>query len=222
MKKIGIAAVVMLVAAACSSSSTDATTTTVGGGDGGATSTSAAPGTTGAPGTTAATTTTTEAPPDEPSADGLAGCVLGTWELDSEHFFDQIADGLNQEDEDVEFEFLGGAYQIAAMPDGTFTASRIDWSFGGMTEFGDIEITMNHNQVGTYTIDGDTMSTVIPAGGDPADLEIKVDGVPFDFPGGINPIEPPDASFESAVPDCDDEALIVTADGYSSIWNRIG
>ncbi len=215
MKKSAIAAVVLLVAAACSSSSTD-TTTTIAGGAGATTTTSAASD------TTVTTTTTTEAPPDEPAADGLAGCVLGTWELDSQHFFDQLADELAEEDEGAEFEYLGGAYQIAAMPDGTFTANRIDWSFGAVSDFGEIEITMNHLQEGTYTVDGGTMSTSIPAGGEPADLEIKIDGVPFDFPGGVNPIEPPDASFESAVPDCSDEALTVTADGYTSIWNRVG
>lgn len=217
MKRIGIvAAVVMLVAAACSSSSADTTTTTTAGGAGTTTSSSAAPG------TTAASTTTTETPPDQSSADGLAGCVIGTWELDSQHFFDQIADELADEGEDAKFEYLGGAYQIAAMADGTFTSSRIDWSFGAMSEFGDIEITVNHVQEGTYTVDGGTLSTNVPGGGEAADVEIKIDGVPFDAPGGVSPIEPPDASFETAAPDCGDDTMTITFEGYTSIWNRVG
>lgn len=211
MKKIGIAAVVVLVAAACSSSSTDTTTTTAGGA--GATTTSSA-----APGTTAATTTTTV----PVASSGLADCVIGTWELDSQHFFDQLADGLTEEGVDSELKYLGGAYQIAAMPDGSFTSSRIDWSFGVVTDFGDLDITMNYTQEGTYTVDGGTMSTNIPAGGDPAEIEFSIDGVPFDIPGGVMPVEPPDASFDTAAPDCGDDTMSITVDGYTSIWNRVG
>lgn len=212
MKKIAIAAVVVLVAAACSSTSTDTTTTTTVEGAEASTTSSAAPD------TTAATTTTTV-----PVASGnLAECVLGTWELDSQNFLDQISEGIAGEENLAEFTYLGGAYQMAMKPDGSITSSMIDWSFGTVTDFGSLDMTMNHTQEGTYTVDGDTMSTNIPGGGDLADIEFSVDGQPFEFPAGIMPVDPPDVTFGTASPDCGDTTMSIAVDNFTSIWNRVG
>ncbi|MEZ5174674.1 MAG: hypothetical protein R2823_00495 [Acidimicrobiia bacterium] len=214
MRKLIIIAVLAVVVAACSSDGSDATTTTTTGGGGSGTTTTAP-----APGSTApASTTTTSKPPAAPA--GLAECVIGTWELDSQHFFDQIA--AEMDEEDGEFTYLGGAYQITAQPDGTFIDKRIDWQFGVSTDFGDMELTINHTQMGTYTVDDGTMSTTIPGGQGPPDVALTLDGEPFEIPGGITPFESPDASFDTATPDCGDDTMTVSFDGYTSIWTRVG
>jgi len=110
---------------------------------------------------------------------------------------------------------------ITADADGTFTDERIDFSFGVETDFGSMEITINQKQIGTYTIDGGTMSTVIPGGQEAAVVTMSIDGVPFNPPGGIIPIEPPEASLDAVAPDCGDDTMMVTAEGITSVWNRV-
>ncbi|MCZ7532122.1 MAG: hypothetical protein M5U23_01720 [Acidimicrobiia bacterium] len=213
MNKIGIGVVVLLVVAACSSTSAETTTTA----DGGAATTTTAAGVTTTSSATPETTTTTAAP----ATGGLADCVIGSWELDAANFMDQISESLADSEEPSELVYLGGVYRITADADGTFTDERIDFSFGVETDFGNMELTINHKQVGTYTIDGDTMSTVIPGGQGAPDVQISIDGVPFDPPGGIMPIEAPEASFEAVTPDCGDNTMSVTSEGVTTIWNRV-
>lgn len=216
---ITVAALVLLTAA-CSSSSTDTTTTSAAGGSGSTETT--APGSTETTTASAAPDTTTTTAPAGSGGGGLQDCIVGTWELDAQAFFDRITESLDDSDAPGEFLHLGGVNQITAAADGSFTDERIDWRFGVMSEFGALEMTVNHTQTGTWSVDGDVVSTVITDNGGGPEYTMAVDGVPFTFPGGGAPIDPPDTSFDAAAVDCSPTTLSVTVEEITSTWSRTG
>lgn len=224
MKKlIALVAVLALVIAACGSDEADETTTTTvaAGGD---TTTTAADTTT----TTAADTTTTTAADttttvgDASSGDSaLAECVVGTWELDSRDFFERLLEALPPEEQIGEFEIVDGAYVLTVNGDGTFSNERVDWTFAVTSDFGDLQVRISSEQTGTYTIEGDQLTTRTDPG-DPPEVEFLVDGSPFEFPGGVQPIAPPEAEFSGATVSCSGDTLTASADDFTSTWMRIG
>jgi len=222
MKRLVIAAaLIAMVGTACSSESeepADVTTTIAVGdaagtttSDGGSTSTSATPETT----TTQAAATTTAGT----ASSGLDACVVGTWEMDSDKFFEDVFALAPPEGIEGEFAYVGGAYLLLIGSDGSFEARRDNWAFGVTSDFGELEIVINASQLGTYELDGDMLSTTV-APGEPPDIQIKVDGEPFTFPGGVSPIAPPEAEFSGATVVCDSNTLVATAEGFSSEWSR--
>jgi len=211
MKRLIIIAVLGVVAAACSpSDSAETTTTTTTLGTGGTVTTVAA----GA----SATTSTTVADVSVGSGN-LDECMVGTWELDADAFFQVISDSLAGSDAPGEFVHLGGVNQITASADGTFVDERIDWRFGVVTGFGNLEMTVNHTQTGTWSAAGDVVSTTITDTGTP-DFTMAIDGLPFEIPGGALPVEPPETSIDAAVAACSETTLLVTADDITSTWTR--
>ncbi len=211
MKKIALVLALALIMAACSSgTSSDTTIAAVGGGS--ATTTAASGGTTA---TTATPATTTSAAQQTSS---LESCVVGTWVLDPVAFFEEVlalqpTDGL-----DGEFVFVSGEYILVIGSDGSFESRRDDWSFAVMSDAGDLQVTVNDSDSGTWSLDGDVLSTAVTPG-DPPEIEILIDGQPFEFPGGV-PFEPPEAEFTGATVACDGDMLSATAEGYTSVWMR--
>lgn len=217
MKKRWIMLVVVgLLVASCSSPETDAatTTTTDGGGGGGATTTVPAEGTT-------SSSTSSSTPTDSSGSGSLEECMVGTWELDAAAFFEVITAGLSDSDAPGEFVHLGGVNQVIASADGTFVDQRVDWKFGVVTDFGNLEITVNHTQRGTWSASGDVISTMITDVGTP-EFTMAIDGLPFDMPGGALPVEPPETVFDEATGTCTETTLMVTADETTSTWTRVG
>lgn len=224
MKRLVIACtLIALVASACSSDSTESdesTTTTVSGDAAGSattvasasTSTSAAPATT----TTVAAASTTGA-----AAAGLESCVIGTWEMDSDKFFEDVVALAPSDGIEGEFVHVGGAYLLIIGGDGSFEAKRDNWAFAVTSDFGDLEVVINASQSGTYELDGDMLSTRVEPG-EPPEMAIKIDGEPFEFPGGGLPIAPPEAEFSGATVTCDGDILTATAQGFASVWSRSG
>ena len=82
---------------------------------------------------------------------------------------------------------------------------------------------LNDVQTGTYSFDGAVLTTRLEAG-EPAEIEILVDGVPFELPGGRAPFEPPAAEFEGAVVSCDGDVMTSSSaiDPFTSTWMRVG
>lgn len=217
MKRLVLIMSLMLVVAACSSGGDDPTTTTVAAsGATDTTTTTAAPSTTTTTVAPAETTTTTAAP-----ASDLATCVVGVWELDSEAFLAAVSEGLADEEDAGEFGFGGGSYSLTISADGTFIDERSDWTLEVTSDFGDLAVTINDRNEGTWTIDGDVLSTTLDAG-EPPELAILVDGVPFEFPGGAPPFEPPDAEFTGATVECSGDAMSASFEGFTSTWMRTG
>ena len=215
---------VALVVAACSSSSEDAapasTTSTVEDTAAASTTVAESPESTT---TTAAPTTTMQGTTTVAASASIGECVIGTWELDSQAFFDQIVASLPEDEQVGTFTFKGGQYLLVVEGDGTFASIRDDWSFGAETDDGEIELRINDEQTGTYEFDGTVLSTTL-AGGSPAEVELLVDGVPFELPGGRTPVEPPAAEFEGAVVSCDGDVMSSSVPGeeFAAMWRRVG
>lgn len=213
MKKLAVVVVLAIVAVSCSSSGSDdgsSTTTTV-----------AVSGASTAPPSDSGSTTTTAVPTPPPAGEGgLDECIVGSWDLESQPFFDQIAASLAGSDAPGDFEHVGGVYRITASPDGTFLDERIDWTFAVRTDDGDMELTINHTQTGTYTVEDGMMTTSIPSGGDAPEVAISIDGVPFNIPGGTIRFDPPAVSLDSAVATCDGDTLTISYEGFTSTWSR--
>jgi hypothetical protein len=220
--------VLALVAAACGSNSADDTTvptTTVAGDQAGETATSEpdATTTTLSSTTTAATTTTASATTTVAASGGLESCVVGTWELDSQEFFDTLLSSLPEDEQVGEFMFVDGAYLLIVEADGTFRSVRDGWTFGAESEDGEVVLRISDEQTGTYSLDGSVLTTRLEAG-TPAEIEIIVDGVALDLPGGRAPFEPPAAEFEGAVVSCDGDVMSSAAsdEPFAATWRRVG
>lgn len=212
MRRLTMLLAVGLVAAACSSADTAATTTLADEGRSATTTTTTAGG-----GSTSTTTTSTTAV--EVGGGTLAECMVGTWVLDAEAFFEVITESLAGSDAPGEFVHLGGVNQVVASADGTFVDQRIDWKFGVITDFGNLEMTVNHTQTGTWSAAGDVISTMITDAGTP-EFEMAIDGLPFEVPGGALPVDPPETVFDAATGTCTATTLTVTADATTSTWSR--
>jgi len=220
MKRFAIVLSLALIVAACSSDpEADTTTTTAASGGTVAETTTS----TSAP----TTTTTTTAAPEETTtttldaAGQVSSCVVGRWELDSEDFVTKISEGLEDEADVGTFEFGGGSYSLTIGGDGTFIDERADWTLVATSDFGDFTIIINDRNEGTYTLDGDVLSTTLQTG-EPPELVFLVDGEPFTFPGGASPVQPPEAEFTGAVVTCSGDTMTATFEGYTSMWSRSG
>ena len=215
MQRFAVIVVLAVVAVSCSSGDSDggATTTTTVAGASGSTSSTSPP---------SDSTSTTGVPDTTPPAGGggIDDCIVGSWDLDSQPFFDTISESLGGAEAAGEFRHVGGVYRITASADGTFVDQRIDWTFAVVTDEGGLELSINHTQTGTYTVEDGIITTSIPAGGGAPEVTMSIDGVPSNIPGGAIPIDPPDASFDSAVATCDDDTLVISYDGFTSTWNR--
>jgi len=209
---IFIAALAVMVAA-CSSGATSPDTTTTSGVDGSETTTpsGAVDSATATTGASAAETTTTV------GAVSLESCVIGRWVLDPVAFFEEVMG--SGEEIDGEFVFVGGEYVLIIEPDGTFTTQRDDWTFAVTNDSGDLQVTVNETDTGTWTFEGNVLTTTLVAG-DPAEIEILIDGEPFVFPGGVAPFEPPQVEFTAVTVTCDNDTLTATFDVNESVWNR--
>jgi len=215
-KRATVFIVSMVLLAACSGTTDAETTTTEAGGSGGDTTTTTSGGVESTTTTSADTTTTTAA-----QTSSLAECAVGVWELDSQAFFDDLIAAMPPEEVVGEFLLIDGAYLLTVGADGTIVNERRDWTFGVDSDYGQLEIRINSLQTGTYTVDGDVI-TVSMDPAPPPDVRILVDDVPVDFPGGVSPVEPPDADFTGATITCSGDALTATADGFTSTWDRVG
>lgn len=208
-------AALAVVAAACSSSPASSDTTTTSGGGGQEPTTTAQDS--GAPATTTTTSMAETTTTSGAGAGALESCVVGRWVLDPAAFFDQIM--ASEEEIDGEFAFLGGEYVLNIEEDGTFTSTRDNWMFAVTSDFGDLQVTVNESDVGTWTFNGNVLTTTLQPG-DPAEIEILVDGQPLVLPGGVAPFEPPEVEFTGAAVSCDNDTLTATFDGNDSVWTR--
>ncbi len=215
MKRFALGLVMALVVAACSTGGGSDTTTTTSAAGGGAGSSTTAPAATTSAGAETTTTTTI-------AAASSADCVVGAWEMDAQAFFDQVFNALPPEDQVGEFVHKDGVYRITLGADGSILDQRIDWTFAVTSDFGDLEMIINDERTGTYTVDGATISSNMAASTTGPEVQVFVDGQPFAFPGGVTPVEPPDASFFAAAFTCDGDLMTVAADDITSTWQRVG
>ena len=168
----------------------------------------------------ATTTTATSSTTTEPEAVGdLASCVVGSWELDSEAFFNDLLATLPPDEQVGEFSVVDGAYRITASADGTWVNERDGWTFLVTSEFGALQLTIDDRQAGTWSIDGDVLSTTLEPGEAP-EVSVLVDGAPVEFPAGTLPIEAPEAEFTGAAITCTGDTMTASFEGFTSTWSR--
>lgn len=167
--------------------------------------------------TTTAPASTTTGP--DPASD-VASCVVGSWELDSEAFFDDLLATLPSDEQVGEFSVVGGAYRITAGADGTWVNERDEWTFLVTSEFGELQLTIDDQQTGTWSIDGDVLSTTLEPGEAP-EVSVLVDGAPVEFPAGTLPIEAPEAEFTGAAITCTGDTMTASFEGFTSTWSRV-
>ena len=213
-------AAISLILAACGGS-TDATTTTAAVGAATETTAAAEPTT-----TTTAATTTTEAPTTTTTEVVLAGsdCLVGTWELDSAAFIEQIFSsgeetGLEELGE-VEVSHGGGSFTVTMNADGTYVGVRDNWQIRLTADEGTFVNTLDGEEAGTWSVDGDQLTVNSESSAFEASFAAEVDGELQELPfGGTRTV----ASRElvgTGPFTCDDVSFEATFEGSTSTFAR--
>jgi hypothetical protein len=204
---------VCLVVAACGGDSSETTTTL----SAEETTTSSAGETTstGETTTTAAETTTTAA------ATGGDDCLVGSWVLDDQAFFDQVFDEIDEESTGFgEVTSVSGDFITTFNSNGSIEAVREDWGFSVATEEGTFNIVINGTQTGTWETDGSTLLLTLDEG-DSFDVRasVVVDGEEITLPSA--PMEVPSEALSSSSEfSCSGDELSVTSEGITSEFDR--
>ena len=198
-----VLAVLVLVLAACSPDDAGDTSTTVAG----ETTTSSATEPTEPTETTAPVeeTTTTQG-----STQVDAGCIVGTWEMDSQAFIDQLQSIFAGEMLGATAAHTGGTYIVTIGGDGTFHGVREDWTWEIETAEGTLIQTINSEETGTYTLEGGLMDVDLETNSFDVASSIEVDGQVLDLPQPPGGIQFDDDSFDPAGEvTCDGDELVV-------------
>jgi hypothetical protein len=194
------------------------------GGEGGDTTTSAASDvSTTAPEDTSTTVGDTSTSAEtSTTAGGSAGgddCLVGTWVLDDEAFFEQVFADMDEEGfGDVTA--VGGSFTTVLDADGSVEAIRADWGFSVDTEEGMFNIVINGTQTGTWETDGSTLLLTLDEGsGFDVEATVVVDGEEIVLPAAPMDV-PAEALASSSEFTCSADALAVTSDGITSEFER--
>lgn len=201
-----------LVLSACTGADTSDTTTTT-----------AAETTT----TTQAATTTTAPPADSTTTTESAGsgggdeCLIGTWTLDDDAFFETVFEAFAEETAGVGEVTAGdGVFTTTFEADGTVSAIRQDWGFTVETEEGTFRVAISGDQSGTWETDGTNLLLNLNEGsGFDVRATVLVDGEELVLPSA--PIDvPAEALASSSEYTCDGDVLEVTNEGVTSRFDR--
>jgi hypothetical protein len=145
-------------------------------------------------------------------------CLLGTWLLRSQEFFDQVgaqAGGQTQ--------FRSGESRLVIREDGTYTTFRDAWSFEVVTEDASIVGVIDAENGGTWQAT-DVEMTIEEAGGDEETVQlfIEVGGQLQSIPGVGTQYSFASDSFSGQYPyTCDASVLATTASGVTSTFDRV-
>ncbi len=197
-----------------------ATTTTVGGDAADVTQATEAETTTT---TEAPTTTTTEAPTTTEAAVS-ADCLVGTWELDSEAFIEQIfaaADETGFEDlGEVTVSHGGGSFIVTMNDDGSYVGERDDWQIRLSADEGTFVTTLNGEEAGTWSTEGNQLTVTSESSTLQVSFAAEVDGVLQELPfGGPETVASRELGGTGPFT-CDDDTLGVTFEGGASTFSR--
>jgi hypothetical protein len=212
---------IAVVAASCSAGSTAVTTTTTVSGSGGVDTATVAepttpkteePGTTLPPPTTRATAEVEEG----------ATCLVGVWDLDMQQFLDIVNAEASAVASGAVMTHASGAHTMTFNADMTGVEHRDALGIDIATPEAVMTMVITDMSPGTYATDGETITWETAPGTGETTVEFLLDGAPFIFPGGVAPVDPPEASFTIGTFSCGGDTLVVTADGFSSTWSRIG
>jgi hypothetical protein len=220
-RRAALVATLSMVLAACGSSS-DSTTTTEAVASGAATETTAPEST-----TTTAAPTTTEAPTTTTTEAVLAGsdCLVGSWELDSAAFIEQIfSAGAGEtgfeELGEVEISHGGGSFIVTMNEDGTYVGVRDDWQIRLSADDGTFVNTLDGEEAGTWSVDGDQLTVTPESSTISVSFAAEIDGVLQDLPfGGTQTVSSRELGGTGPFT-CDDDTLEATFEGSTSTFTR--
>jgi hypothetical protein len=185
------------------------TTTTIGGGAATTdpTTTTSTTTTTTTTSTTTTTTTTTTVPP------APGECLIGTWSLRSQEFLDEIAAAIPPEmtgGAAVDWKYVSGEYLITMNADGTTRGQRLAWTHRLSTPQGALVTTIDSDDPGTYTVDGNAITVLDSASEATVRLQIEIGGVLQDLPIGGTQTVGTDAISGSGTFECAGDVLSIT------------
>ena len=218
-KSFLLVSVLALVLSACNGDTGDTTTTS-----GDSTTTTVSETTTTEP-SESTTTTGDEGTTTTATAGGSGGggdeCVVGTWVLDDEAFFEAVFAEFADEQEGIgEVTPSGGEFTTTLNANGTVQAVRTDWGFSVETEEGTFHGAINGEQSGTWEIEGSKLLLTLDEGaGFDVEATVEVDGERIPLPSA--PIDvPAEALSSSSDYECDGDTLSVTNEGVTSVFVR--
>lgn len=145
-------------------------------------------------------------------------CLIGTWVLRSQEFFDQVGAQAGGETE-----YRSGESRLVIREDGTYTTFRNAWSFATVTPQGSLIGVIDAENSGTW-IATDVDMFVEEAGGaeETVQLFIEVGGQLQSIPGLGSEQSFASAPFSGQIPyTCKDDLMTSTADGVASIFDRV-
>ncbi|HUF94991.1 MAG TPA: hypothetical protein VMO52_02815 [Acidimicrobiia bacterium] len=193
------------------------------GGEGGDTTTNPAAGesTTTAP---EETSTTAGGAETSTTAGGSAGgddCLVGTWVLNDEAFFEQVFADMDEETTGFgDVTAAGGTFTTVFEADGSVEAIRADWGFSVDTDQGMLNIVINGTQTGTWETDGSTLLLTLDEGsGFDVEATVVIDGEEIALPSAPMDV-PAEALSSSSEFTCSGDTLAVTGDGITSEFER--
>ncbi len=215
-------ATIALILAACGTSG-DSTTTTEASAAGVVTETTVARVT-----TTTAAPTTTQPPTTTTTEAVVAGsdCLVGTWELDSAAFIEQIFSVAAEEETgfeelgEVEISHGGGAFIVTMSDDGTYVGVRDNWQIRVSADEGTFVNTLDGEEVGTWSVDGDQLTVTSESSTLEVSFAAEIDGELQELPfGGSQTVATRELGGTGPFT-CTDDTLEVTLGGGTSTFAR--
>jgi hypothetical protein len=166
------------------------------------------------------TTTSGETPTTFTAGGGGDECLLGEWLLDDEAFFAAMEAEFASQADFGELTVSDGVFSVTFEADGTVTSVRQDWGFSVASDEGTFNIRVNGDQTGTWETDGSTLSLVLDGGaGLVSETTIEVDGQVVPLP--TSPVNVPTDTFSTSSEfSCDNDNLVVMAEGFTSTFVR--
>ncbi len=162
------------------------------------------------PSATQVETTIAEAAMTTPSA----GCVVGSWELNSPLFVETLRETMAAEYDSATIEHAGGSYTIVLRADGSVDANRDGWMISASSSLGKVLQTVDSEESGTYAIDENAGSIALQLDQtSPPTVTFQTDSN-----GTLRPLSPqawhvelpPEALIPSGAFSCTDEHLVIT------------
>ncbi len=144
-------------------------------------------------------------------------CLIGTWVLRSQEFFDQVGAQAGGETK-----YRSGENWLVIREDGTYTTYRDAWSFEVVTEEASIVGIIDAENSGTWQAT-DVEMTIDEAGGDEATVQLflEVGGQLQTLPIGGSQFSFASESFSGQYPyTCDASVMSTTSSGVISIFDR--
>lgn len=163
---------------------------------------------------TAETTTTA-------GATGGDNCLVGSWVLDDQAFFDQVFAETDEETTGFgDVTSVSGSFITTLSADGSVEAVRDDWGFSVETEDGTFNIVINGTQTGAWETEGSTLALSLDEGsGFDVQASIVVDGEETVLPSAPEDF-PSEALSSSSEFSCSGDDLSVTSEGITSEFDR--